>query len=72
MQSGKLSGYWDSGRENLIFDYKSITGMADEVFMYGVTTGIFAFLVAILFGSRASSQEKRAEGRFGGSRNRIL
>jgi hypothetical protein len=54
MQSGKLSGYWDSGRENLIFDYKSITGMADEVFMYGVTTGIFAFLVAILFGSRAA------------------
>lgn len=28
--------------------------MADEVFMYGVTTGIFAFLVAILFASRGA------------------
>ena len=28
--------------------------MADEVFMYAVTTGIFAFLTAILFGSRAA------------------
>jgi hypothetical protein len=27
--------------------------MADQLFMYAVTTGIFVFLVAILFGSRA-------------------
>jgi hypothetical protein len=27
--------------------------MADAMFMYYVTAGIFAFLVAILFGSRA-------------------
>lgn len=28
--------------------------MADSMFMFGVTAGIFAFLVAILFGSRAA------------------
>ena len=28
--------------------------MADAMFMYSVTAGIFAFLVAILFGSRAA------------------
>jgi hypothetical protein len=27
--------------------------MAEEMFMFSVTAGIFAFLVAILFGSRA-------------------
>jgi hypothetical protein len=27
--------------------------MAEEIFMFSVTAGIFAFLVAILFGSRA-------------------
>ena len=27
--------------------------MAEEMFMFAVTTGIFAFLVAVLFGSRA-------------------
>lgn len=27
--------------------------MADEMFMYAVTTGIFVFLVAIMFGARA-------------------
>ncbi len=33
--------------------------MADATFMYAVTTGIFAFLVAVLFGSRAA--RKRGE-----------
>jgi hypothetical protein len=33
--------------------------MADEMFMYYVTAGIFAFLVAVLFGSRAG--RKRGE-----------
>jgi hypothetical protein len=28
--------------------------MADAMFMYGVTTGIFAFLVAVCFGARAA------------------
>ena len=28
--------------------------MADEIFMFGVTAGIFAFLVAILFSSRGA------------------
>jgi hypothetical protein len=27
--------------------------MAEETFMYAVTAGIFVFLVAVLFGSRA-------------------
>jgi hypothetical protein len=27
--------------------------MAEEMFMFAVTTGIFAFLVAIVFGARA-------------------
>jgi hypothetical protein len=27
--------------------------MAEETFMFAVTAGIFAFLVAVLFGSRA-------------------
>jgi hypothetical protein len=27
--------------------------MAEEMFMFSVTAGIFAFLVAVLFGSRA-------------------
>lgn len=38
--------------------------MADAIFMYGVTTGVFAFLVAILFVSRGArgrhEQEKEA------------
>ncbi|MCI0559203.1 MAG: hypothetical protein MN733_11965 [Nitrososphaera sp.] len=28
--------------------------MADAVFMYGVTAGIFAFLVAVVFGARGA------------------
>ena len=28
--------------------------MADAMFMYGVTTGIFVFLVAVCFGARAA------------------
>lgn len=38
--------------------------MADAIFMYSVTTGVFAFLVAILFASRGvrgrHGQEKEA------------
>jgi len=28
--------------------------MADAMFMYGVTTGVFAFLVAVCFGARGA------------------
>ena len=35
--------------------------MAEETFMYAVTAGIFAFLVAILFGTRASRKRKEPE-----------
>lgn len=46
--------------------------MADAVFMYGVTTGIFAFLVAVLFSSRGARKrhggmEEVAESHSGGS-----
>lgn len=40
-------------------------GMADSMFMFYVTAGVFVFLVAILFGSRAkrySSGYSSAEG----------
>ena len=33
--------------------------MAEMAFMYTVTTGIFAFLTAILFGARARRYSKR-------------
>jgi hypothetical protein len=39
--------------------------MAEEMFMFAVTTGIFAFMVAVLFGSRArrySQGYTRSEG----------
>lgn len=32
---------------------QALGNMAEEAFMYAVTTGIFVFLVAVLFGSRA-------------------
>jgi len=32
--------------------------MADSVFIYGVTTGIFAFLVAVLFASRGARKRR--------------
>lgn len=41
--------------------------MADAMFMYGVTTGIFAFLVAILFGSRAAHKRGGSDEGHGGS-----
>lgn len=37
--------------------------MAEETFMYAVTTGIFAFLVAVLFGTRAVRKRKEPENR---------
>ncbi|MDQ4101250.1 MAG: hypothetical protein M3115_03570 [Thermoproteota archaeon] len=35
--------------------------MAEETFMFAVTTGIFAFLVAVLFGTRAARKRKEPE-----------
>jgi hypothetical protein len=35
--------------------------MADATFMFAVTTGIFAFLVAVLFGSRATRKRRVPE-----------
>ena len=35
--------------------------MAEEMFMYSVTAGIFAFLVAVLFGTRAARKRKEPE-----------
>ena len=32
--------------------------MADEMFMYAVTTGIFAFLVAVCFGARGARKRR--------------
>jgi hypothetical protein len=37
--------------------------MAEEMFMYTVTAGIFAFLVAVLFGTRAARKRKEPEDR---------
>jgi hypothetical protein len=37
--------------------------MAEEMFMYTVTAGIFAFLVAVLFGTRAARKRKEPEER---------
>ncbi len=47
--------------ESLIFDNWLAFAMADAMFMYGVVAGIFAFLVAILFGSRAAHKRGRSE-----------
>jgi hypothetical protein len=52
-----------SEKENLIFDNHPSNLMADETFMYAVTTGIFAFLVAVLFGTRAVRKRKEPEER---------
>jgi hypothetical protein len=49
--------------ENLIFDNHPCNLMAEEAFMYAVTTGIFAFLVAVLFGTRAVRKRKEPEDR---------
>jgi hypothetical protein len=35
--------------------------MAEEMFMYAVTTGIFVFLVALLFGTRAARKRNEPE-----------
>jgi hypothetical protein len=32
--------------------------MADEMFMYAVTTGIFAFLTAVCFGARGARKRR--------------
>ncbi len=37
--------------------------MAEEIFMYGVTTGIFAFLVVVLFVTRAAHKRKEPENK---------
>jgi hypothetical protein len=49
--------------ENLIFDSYPSNIMAEEMFMYAVTAGIFAFLVAVLFGTRAARKRKEPEER---------
>jgi hypothetical protein len=52
-----------STRENLIFDIHPTNAMAEETFMFAVTAGIFAFLVAVLFGTRAARKRKEPEER---------
>jgi len=47
--------------DNFIFDGPLDNDMADAVFMYGVTAGIFAFLVAILFVSRGARKRHGSE-----------
>ena len=47
--------------DNFIFDVQLDKYMADAVFMYGVTAGIFAFLVAILFVSRGARKRRGPE-----------
>jgi hypothetical protein len=49
--------------ENLIFDTYQTNLMAEEMFMYTVTAGIFVFLVAVLFGTRAARKRKEPENR---------
>lgn len=49
--------------ENLIFDSYQTNLMAEEMFMYTVTAGIFVFLVAVLFGTRAARKRKEPEDR---------
>jgi len=44
--------------KNIRFQDRLPSGMAEEMFMFAVTTGIFAFLAAVLFGSRARSTDK--------------
>jgi hypothetical protein len=41
--------------------------MADAMFMYGVTTGIFAFLVAVVFGARGARRRRGSGEEAGGS-----
>jgi hypothetical protein len=48
-------------KENLIFDSYPSNNMAEETFMYAVTAGIFVFLVAVLFGTRAAHKRKEPE-----------
>jgi hypothetical protein len=50
-----------SVKENLIFNNYPSNLMAEEMFMYTVTAGIFAFLVAVLFGTRAARKRKEPE-----------
>ena len=50
-------------KEKLIFDIHPSNLMAEEMFMYTVTTGIFAFLVAVLFGTRAVRKRKEPENK---------
>jgi hypothetical protein len=66
--------------DNFIFDNKLASLMADEMFMYAVTTGIFAFLVAVCFGARGARkrrgpgeevEESHSSGSSGGEGRRI-
>jgi hypothetical protein len=66
--------------DNFIFDSRIAITMADAMFMYGVTTGIFAFLVAVTFGARGARKrrgpgeqtgESHSTGSSGGEKRRI-
>jgi hypothetical protein len=59
----KKNNYKVSIRENLIFNNYPTNLMAEEMFMYGVTAGIFAFLVAVLFVTRAAHKRKEPENK---------
>jgi hypothetical protein len=50
-------------KENLIFNNYPTNRMAEEMFMYGVTAGVFAFLVAILFVTRGAHKRKEPENK---------
>lgn len=52
-----------SYRANIIFHNQLVNLVADAVLMYAVTTGIFAFLVAVVFGARGARKRRGpAEG----------
>ncbi len=59
----KKNNHKVSVKENLIFDNHPSHFMAEEMFMYAVTAGIFAFLVAVLFGTRVARKRKEPEDR---------
>jgi hypothetical protein len=50
-------------KENLIFNNYPTNRMAEEMFMYGVTAGVFAFLVAVLFVTRGAHKRKEPENK---------
>ena len=53
--------------DNFIFDNQLAITMADAMFMFGVTTGIFAFLAAVCFGARGARGRQGSGGEKGES-----